>query len=157
MRWLELDPENCSIGRTLDLVGRPWTLLVLREAFHGVRRFEQLQRHLGVSRPVLSQRLRHLVKAGLLERTPYREPGSRSRGEYRLTAKGRDLYPVLLALMQWGDEHITDADGPMVQVRHRGCGHAVRVAMVCDQGHQVDSVRDLEARPGPGARDLQTD
>jgi DNA-binding HxlR family transcriptional regulator len=157
VHWLQLDTANCSIARTLDLVGQPWTLLVLREAFQGVRRFEQLQRHLGVSRPVLSQRLRHLVAAGLLERTSYRETGSRSRDEYRLTSKGRDLYPVLLALMQWGDRYVADADGPMIEVRHRDCDHAVRVAMVCDQGHEVESVRDLEARPGPGARELQPD
>jgi DNA-binding HxlR family transcriptional regulator len=151
VEWLETDTSNCSIGRTLELVGRPWTFLVLREAFQGIRRFDQLQRHLGVSRPVLSQRLNQLVGAGLLERARYQEPGSRPRDEYRLTGKGGDLYPVLLALLQWGDAYVADPEGPATEVRHRDCGRRVHVAMVCEDGHEVESLQELESRPGPGA------
>jgi DNA-binding HxlR family transcriptional regulator len=127
---------------------------VLREAFLGVRRFDQLQRHLRVSRPVLSRRLAHLAETGLLERVPYREPGSRPRDEYRLTAKGRDLYPVLLALLDWGDAYVADAEGPATEARHRDCGGAVRVALVCEYGHELESAGEVEARRGPGARPI---
>jgi DNA-binding HxlR family transcriptional regulator len=152
MDWLDVDTANCSIGRTLDVVGQPWTFLVLREAYQGVRRFDQMQRHLGVARPVLSRRLSHLVESGLLERVPYREPGSRPRDEYQLTGRGRELYPVLLALLDWGDAHLGDPGGPSVRVLHRGCGHPVHVAMRCEAGHGVASVDDVESVPGPGAR-----
>src|SRR5947209_12110312 len=95
--------ENCSIKRTLDTLGERWTLLVLREAFYGVRRFDDFQHNVGCARNVLSSRLARLVDRGILRREPYREPKSRPRFEYRLTEKGRDLYPILIALMQWGD------------------------------------------------------
>src|SRR4051812_45448436 len=112
MDWLEGDLANCPISRALEVVGQPWTLLILRETFNGVRRFDALQTHLGVSRPVLSRRLKQLVSDELLERRPYREPGDRARHEYRPTAAAWDLYPVLVALLQWGDRHRSDGNGP---------------------------------------------
>jgi DNA-binding HxlR family transcriptional regulator len=117
-----------------------------------VRRFDQLQQHLGVARPVLSRRLARLVDSGLLERVPYKEPGRRPRAEYHLTGRGRDLYPVLLALLDWGDTHLAGSEGPSVRVRHRGCGCPVHVAMRCEAGHDVASMDELDAHPGPGAR-----
>ena len=143
--------ENCSIARTLAVLGDRWTLLVLREAFNGVRRFEDLQRRLGVARDVLTVRLSCLVDEGVLERVPYREPGQRRRHEYRLTAKGLDAYPILVALLAWGDRHKADAAGPAVELVHAGCGGEVAVELRCEHGHAVD-VREVRVRPGPGAR-----
>src|SRR5664279_6346081 len=106
--WLQLDPTVCSVARTVALVGDKWTFLLLREVNNGVRRFEPLQRRLGAPRAVLAARLAHLGDAGLLERAPYREAGQRTRFEYRLTQRGADLRPVLVALMQYGDQHLAE-------------------------------------------------
>lgn len=149
MNWLEVDTAACSIARTLDVIGEKWTLLVLREAFNGVRRFDDIQRHLGVPRPVLSNRLQTLVDQGLLRRVPYREQGQRARHEYRLTGTGLDLYPALVALMQWGDQHAADPVGPPVRLGHERCGRPVHAAVVCECG-EVVSAREVTVEPGPG-------
>lgn len=114
--------ENCSIERTLAVVGEKWTFLVLREAFMGVRRFADMQAATGAPRQVLSARLTRLVEEGLLRKVPYREPGQRRRDEYRLTQMGLDLYPALMALMHWGDRYLADQEGPPVLLTHRDCG-----------------------------------
>ncbi|RTL70795.1 MAG: transcriptional regulator [Pseudonocardiaceae bacterium] len=150
--WADLDTANCSVARTAAIVGDAWTLVLLRDLFNGLRRFDDLATHLGVARTVLSRRLAGLVDAGLVEREPYREPGRRERHEYRLSAAGRDLLPVVLALMAWGDAHLTDDDGPPIVVEHRGCGAPVEVTLRCTDGHDVDPRRGTVARPGPGAR-----
>ncbi|QTV79786.1 winged helix-turn-helix transcriptional regulator [Microbacterium sp. NIBRBAC000506063] len=111
MEWLDYDTGNCSVQRTLEVIGEKWTILVLREAFNGVRRFDQIRDHTGMSDAVLSARLRTLVDQGVLAAVPYKEPGARTRYEYRLTEKGLDLYPVLIALLQWGDKHRADPAG----------------------------------------------
>src|SRR3954462_14060314 len=100
------DRSRCSVAGTLAVVGEKWSLLVLREAFLGVRRFADFQRILGAPKAVLSDRLATLVEQGVLTRVPYQAEGERQRHEYRLTAKGRDLYPTLVALMQWGDTYL---------------------------------------------------
>ena len=147
----DLDSSTCSVARSLEIVGRPWVLLVLREAFYGLRRFSDIQEHLGVSRSVLAARLDEMVEEGLLERRPYREPGRRERTEYVLADRGRDLYPVIVALRQWGDRHLAGDDGVPVHAEHAGCGASVRAELVCEAGHVVDS-GDVERRPGPGMR-----
>lgn len=144
--------ENCSIKRTLEIVGERWTLLVLREAFYGARRFEQFHSHVGCARNILSDRLGTLVEHGLLSREPYREPGARQRDEYRLTEKGLDLFPAVIALMQWGDRWEVDRDGPPVRVEHRDCGAPLQVSLRCASGHDDLSARDATPVPGPGAR-----
>jgi DNA-binding HxlR family transcriptional regulator len=149
---LRYSPANCSIARTLSVIGEKWTLLVLREAFTGVHRFEDFQHRLGCARNVLSARLATLVEHGILERAPYREQGQRPRSEYRLTDKGRELYGVLAALRDWGDRWLADEVGPSVAVEHAGCGAPVRAVLQCDAGHGPLTVRDVRARPGPGAR-----
>lgn len=148
-----MDPSTCSAGRTLEVVGQPWAMLVMREVLHGLHRFDQIQRHIAVSPAVLSRRLDLLVSAGLLTRVPYRERGSRERHEYRLTEAGRDLFPVLLALRNWGDRHL-GGPGPAVTYRHRDCGAELRLALVCADGHPVAGREDAVAEPGPGAREL---
>lgn len=152
MNWLDYDTENCSVRRTLDIVGERWTLLVLREAFNGVRRFDQIRDHTGISDAVLSDRLRTLVDADILAAVPYKEAGRRTRNEYRLTARGLDLYPILVALLQWGDRYVADASGPALVLSHRGCGEELHAAVICTAGHELASAHEGEARPGPGAR-----
>lgn len=144
--------ENCSVARTLAVVGEKWTLLVLREAFYGVRRFAEFQVNLGLARNLLGARLRTLVAEGVLERATYREPGARGRQEYRLTEKGRELFPALVALLQWGDKHLADAAGPAVVVRHDDCEQPVHAVLECAAGHRSLNARDTHPTPGPGAR-----
>jgi DNA-binding HxlR family transcriptional regulator len=144
--------ENCSIHRTLEVVGEKWTLLVLREAFYGVRRFDDFARAIGCARNILSARLNSLVDEEILVRVPYREEGQRARVEYRLTEKGHELFPVLVALLQWGDRWEGGPEGPPVEVRHRDCGEPVGVTMRCAAGHEDLTVRDVEPVAGPGAK-----
>lgn len=148
LRW---STENCSIQRALAQLGEKWTFLVMREVFQGVRRFDDLRVRTAVPRQVLSDRLDALVGAGVLRREPYREPGSRTRYEYRLTDKGLDVYPVLVALMAWGDRYLADEAGPAAEFVHRGCGEPVHLEMRCAAHHLV-TPREVGGRPGPGAR-----
>jgi DNA-binding HxlR family transcriptional regulator len=138
--------RTCSIARSLAVVGERWALLVVREVSLGVRRFADIQQATGAPPAVLSARLRDLVAAGVLETRPYREPGSRSRLEYRLTEAGRSLQPVLAALKDWGDEHLCDERGVPVITRHVDCGSPVHAALVCEDGHLVGP-RELRAEP----------
>jgi DNA-binding HxlR family transcriptional regulator len=143
--------ENCSLMRALTVVGERWTLLVLREAFLGVRRFDDFQRAIGCARNVLAARLCTLVENAVLRRVPYREPGRRLRYEYRLTHKGRDLAPSLIALTQWGDRYAADPEGAPVLIRHRSCGEPARAIVAC-AGHGELAPRDLTIILGPGAK-----
>lgn len=147
-----MSTANCTVQRTLDIVGEKWTLLVLRDAMNGVRRFDDFHRHVGLSEAVLSDRLRTLVAGGILETRPYREPGRRTRNEYRLTGKGWDLWPVVMALMQWGDRYAADPEGPPIHVTHTGCGEPVRAVVECSGAHGELTWRDVEVEPGPSAR-----
>jgi len=140
----------CSVAQCLEVIGEWWTMLIVRDAFLGVRRFDDFQARLGISRNVLTQRLRHLVDHGVLERVLYSEHPPRH--EYRLTDKGRDLWPVLTAMRQWGDAWEAP-DGPPLLVEHRGCGHALDAVMTCATcGHRLGP-RDVQVRPGPGDRE----
>ena len=151
---LDYDSANCAIGATVGLIGERPTFLVLREAFNGVRRFADMQRRTGMPRQVLSDRLAHLVDEGLLRKVPYQENGQRRRYEYRLTEKGMDLYPVLVALMEFGDRHAVGPAGPQVLLRHRDCGEPVHLQMACRAGHVLGSAREITPVPGPGARKI---
>ena len=151
---LDYDTANCAIGAAVGILGERPTFLVLREAFNGVRRFDDMQRRTGMPRQVLSQRLARLVAEGLLRKVRYQESGQRSRDEYRLTDKGLDLYPVLVALMEWGDRYESGADGPPVLLRHRACGEPVRLQLTCQAGHVLESAREVTPVPGPAARKI---
>ncbi|SNS62667.1 transcriptional regulator, HxlR family [Geodermatophilus saharensis] len=144
------DRSRCSVAGTLAVVGEKWSLLVLREAFLGVRRFADLQRVLGAPRAVLTDRLNTLVAEGLLRRVPYRAEGERQRHEYRLTQKGLDLYPALVALMAWGDRYLSEDGEAPLGLRHRDCGERVHLALVCDAGHELSGARDV--RPVPAVQ-----
>jgi DNA-binding HxlR family transcriptional regulator len=130
----------CPIARAMDVVGTRSAFLLLREAFYGTTRFDDFAGRVGVSQPVAAARLRELVADGLLTREPYRDPGQRTRMQYRLTEKGAELFPALAALMQWGDRWLGPAG---VELRHRDCGEVVRAELRCAAGHQPP-VEDIE-------------
>ena len=153
-QMLDYDTTNCAIGATVAMIGEKWTFLVLREVFNGVRRFDDMQRRTRAPRQILSDRLARLVEQGLLRKVPYQEHGQRSRHEYRLTSKGLDLYPVLVALMQWGDRYEAGPEGPPVLLQHRACGEPVRLQLSCRAGHVLESARDVTPVPGPGGRKI---
>jgi DNA-binding HxlR family transcriptional regulator len=136
------DRSRCSVAGTLAVVGEKWSLLVLREAFLGVRRFADFQRVLGAPKAVLSDRLATLVEQGVLARVPYQAEGARQRHEYRLTPKGRDLYPTLVALMQWGDTYLADGPAPL-ELSHTGCGAPVHLELSCAAGHHLAGPREV--------------
>jgi DNA-binding HxlR family transcriptional regulator len=151
MRMLGNDYSGqvCSIAATLEVVGERWSLLIVREVFLGVRRFEEMQADLGIARNVLQTRLTRLVEHGVLERRLYQEHPPRH--EYLLTDKGNDLWPTMVALMRWGDEHAPRAGGPPVLLEHRGCGGAVDDHRTCERCGARLSAVDVRAQPGPGA------
>ncbi len=138
---------DCSVAQCLEVVGEWWTMLVVRDAFLGVTRFEEFQRRLGISRNILQQRLGRLVEAGVLVRVPYSTHPPRD--DYRLTEKGRDLWPVLNAMRQWGDTYAAP-DGPPLELVHDACGHVGSQVLVCDACHEPVGPRDVHAVPGPG-------
>jgi DNA-binding HxlR family transcriptional regulator len=139
--------QNCSIARTLELVGERWTFLVLRDVFLGVRRFDAIQRKLGVARNVLSARLERLVAEEILEKVPYSERPLRH--EYRLTDKGLDLWPVIVELLRWGDRHAAP-HGPPIVIRHKGCGGELGERRICARCGEPLGARDVRAEAGPG-------
>lgn len=130
MRRTQLSKQPCSIARTLDIVGDWWAPLILRESFRGARRFSEFNERLGLSRNTLTSRLEHLVEQGMLEKVRYLERPERF--EYRLTAKGDDFYPVLMAMMAWGDRWLAGKNGPPVIAEHRECGETVQGVYVCE-------------------------
>jgi DNA-binding HxlR family transcriptional regulator len=130
--------DRCPIASSLDVVSTRSAFLILREAFYGTTRFDEFAERVGLSEPATASRLHELVEEGLLEREDYREPGQRTRQQYRLTPKGADLFPVLVALMQWGDRWLDDRGGP-VELRHRDCGETVTASLRCAAGHAVDT------------------
>jgi len=139
---------HCSVAQCLEVVGEWWSMLILRDVFLGVTRFDDLQKRLGIARNILNQRLNHLVEAGVLKKVIYSDHPPRY--DYRLTAKGRDLWPVLTAMRQWGDRHAAP-DGPPLQLVHETCGHLSDAVMACSACGERLEARDVRAVPGPGA------
>jgi DNA-binding HxlR family transcriptional regulator len=138
--------DRCTLAKALDVVSTRSAFLILREAFYGTDRFDDFAQRVGISEPVAAARLRELVDQGLLEREDYRDPGQRTRQRYRLTAKGADLFPALVAFMQWGDRWLDDRGGP-VELRHRDCGEPVALQLRCRAGHEVSPTElDLARR-----------
>ena len=143
MRWSEIDQQDCSVAQALAVVGDRWTLLILRDAFMGVRRFEAFQERTGAPRPVLAERLKTLVDEGVLEKRRYSERPDRF--EYRLTEKGLDLWPVLVSLLRWGDKWATGSTGPPVEITHKACDHVVVPELACPECGEWLTARDMEA------------
>jgi DNA-binding HxlR family transcriptional regulator len=138
----------CSIARTLDVIGEPWSPLILRDVYAGFSRFEQIQQDLGISRKVLTERLKWLVESGVLER---REYSSRPvRHEYVLTAKGKELCDLLLVMVRWGDRFLAGEAGPPVLYRHHACGEISHVELHCSVCDKPMRATDIDLLPGPG-------
>ena len=147
MRHADLADYPCSIIRPLSILGDRWTFMVVKQAFAGTRRFEEFLAALGISRGRLADRLDRLIEHEILERVPYKD--GRTRHEYRLTEKGHALYPVLLALRDWGDRYMAP-DGPPVLYRHEGCGGEAHTHITCDVCGEELTARDVSPAPGPG-------
>jgi DNA-binding HxlR family transcriptional regulator len=145
----DYDSQVCSIAATLEVVGERWSLLIVRDVLLGLRRFDEIQASLGIARNVLQTRLTRLLEHGVLEKRLYQERPARY--EYRLTEKGLDLWPAIVALMNWGDRYAAPQAGAPVLLEHRGCGGAVDEHRICSACGARLSVRDVRALPGPGA------
>jgi DNA-binding HxlR family transcriptional regulator len=150
MRWSELSREPCSMARTISVIGDRWTLMILRDCFLRIRRFDDFERSLGITRHLLADRLRRLVKAGVLRKQAYNERPKRY--EYRLTDKGLDLYPVMMAIVHWGDTHTAGTKGRPLLHEHIACGHTFDPVMTCSYCREEITARAVRIRPGPGAR-----
>jgi DNA-binding HxlR family transcriptional regulator len=150
MRWDEIGDMTCSVARALSVVGDRWSLLVLRDAFLGLRRFEDFQRDLGTTRHRLADRLRKLVEHGILERVRYQDHPPRF--EYRLTEKGKDLYPVIVSLTRWGDRWMAGKAGPPIELVHKSCGRPTMPTLACPECGETVAARDMMARMGPALR-----
>lgn len=150
MRWDDLSRENCSLARSLAVLGDRWTLLILRDALLRVRRFEEFEESLGIARRVLSERLALLVDEGILKKVAYQD--NPPRHEYRLTEKGLELYPVILSLVHWGDKYYDRKKGPPLLHTHKTCGHDFRAVMTCSECGEPVTARDVIVHAGPGAK-----
>lgn len=153
MRWDEIGEVPCSVARTLSVIGDRWTLLVLRDAFLRTRRFEDFQRQLGVTRHLLADRLKKLVAEDILLKVRYQEKPARY--EYRLTGKGRDLHPVIVSLVGWGDRWMADEDGPPMVLVHKSCGKPMHPELTCPDCGESVGPRDIEPRFGPALASLR--
>ena len=150
MQRTSFEAMNCSVAQCLEVIGEWWSMLIVRDAFLGVRRFDDFQSRLGISRNILTSRLTSLVAAGVLQKVPYQDRPLRH--EYRLTTKGRDLWPVLTTMREWGDRWAAPS-GPPVELVHDACGDTMVLHHTCKAcGEGVDS-RSVRAQPGPGANE----
>lgn len=147
----DFGPRRCSVARALAVFSDTWTFVVLREAFFGVRRFDEFQRNLGISRNVLTKRLMHLTERGIFERRPYQQ--APVRYEYRLTDKGLAMYPIFVTLMAWGDRWADDGNGPPLLLQHQTCGTHTQATVVCSHCHKPLDAHQMRYHPGPGATD----
>ncbi|TGD74687.1 transcriptional regulator [Mangrovimicrobium sediminis] len=152
MRWEDIDKQLCSVARSLSVVGERWTMLIIRDAFLGTRRFDQFQANLGITRHRLSERLAKLVEAGVLVKVPYSDRPLRH--EYRLTRKGLGLYPVLLTLARWGDEWMDQGEGPPLEYFHHKCGHMTRPVLACSECNAPLRPEEVSPQVGPPLRAL---
>lgn len=146
MKWNEIGNQPCSVARTMAVIGDRWTMLVLRNAFMGTRRFDDFQNQLSVTRQVLTDRLKRLVEAGVFRKEAYQP----NRYEYRLTKMGLDLYPVLLAVTAWGDTWLDEGNGPPLTFQHKGCGETMKPVLVCSECREPVAARDVIPMIGPG-------
>jgi len=151
MGGVDFAEMDCSVARTLAVIGERWSLLILRDAFNGVRRFDDFLESLGIARNILADRLQHLVDDGILERRRYQQRPDRF--EYRPTQKGRDLFPVLMAMREWGDRYLATVAGPPLRLTHRACGAEIATAVRCPHCGEPVTARDVRTERGPGFRD----
>ena len=150
MDWRDINLENCPVAGAMEVLGDKWTLLIIRDAFNGIKRFEDFQKHLGAPRALLTRRLRSLEEDGVLRRETYQEPGKRQRDQYVLTKKGASLQNILIALHEWGDEYVRGPEGHPLELIDGPSGERVRLAPVRESDNSLVNPRTLEIRPGPG-------
>jgi|SRR5579863_4335846 len=150
MRWNQIDTMTCSVARTLSVVGDRWTMLIIRDVFLGIRRFDAMQQDLRLTPHRLSDRLRKLVREGILARVQYEQRPRRY--EYRLTKRGIDLYPLIVAMIEWGDRWMAGSAGVPVELIHRPCGHSVKPQLICPSCNLKIAPREMSVRPGPALR-----
>ncbi len=148
MKRTDTSDWPCSIARAVDVLGDHWNLLIVRQACLGTRRFDDFQSALGISRNILTQRLNRIVDEGLLTKVLYDE--QRQRHEYRLTEKGREVYPILAAMAAWGDRWLNGPEGSPLILHHTACDHDMHAVVVCSQCDAALNVREVRAKPGPG-------
>ncbi|HEX8415438.1 MAG TPA: helix-turn-helix domain-containing protein [Sphingomicrobium sp.] len=148
MQWRELENQDCSIARTMAVIGDRWTLMILRECFLRVRRFDDFQTHLGIGRAILADRLSLLIAHDVLAKVQYQSHPPRY--DYRLTNKGRDLHPILMAIVHWGDTHMTGPAGRPVLHEHHVCGRTFDPVMTCSECGEALAASTVSVRPGPG-------
>ena len=149
MRWDSLEEEQCSLARTVAVIGDRWSLLVLRECFLRTRRFEEFQSRLSITRHLLADRLKKFVKFGVLRRVKYQERPARY--EYILTQRGLDLYPIVMAIVHWGDVHMAGERGRPLLHRHAPCGHPFDPVSICSHCREPLRAKDVVVERGPGA------
>ncbi|MFW2001751.1 winged helix-turn-helix transcriptional regulator [Acinetobacter ursingii] len=147
MKWDDIGEQPCSIARTLSIMGDRWTMLILRNCFLGTRRFDDFQSHLGVTRHVLSERLKRLVEHDILVKTPYVD--RQERFEYRLTEKGMELYPVLLSMANWADKWMDDGAGAPMLYHHKNCGKIFQPILTCSECGEEIQAKQVLAKPSP--------
>jgi DNA-binding HxlR family transcriptional regulator len=152
MRWDEIGQQTCSVARALSVVGERWTLLILRDAFLGTRRFDQFQHDIGITRHRLSERLAKLVEHGVLVKVPYHDRPVRH--DYRLTRKGLALYPVLMSLGQWGDEWMDEGEGVPLEYIHQSCGNPTQAVLTCSECGEILRPEKVETRLGKPLKDV---
>ncbi|MGN6161836.1 MAG: winged helix-turn-helix transcriptional regulator [Marmoricola sp.] len=140
--------EHCPISKTLDIVGTRSAVLIIREAFYGTTRFDDFADRVGITEAVASARLRELTEAGLFEKVPYREPGQRTRYEYRLTRMGVDLAPAVIGLYQWGGAYLSPGGQPPLALTHTDCGAPVHAQVTCAEGHHLEDFGEVTIKPG---------
>ena len=147
MKWDEISQQQCSVARSSAVLGDRWSLLILTDLFLGVRRFDDFHQRLGLSRTTLTNRLKLLAEHGVLQRHVYQQ--SPTRHEYRLTPKGLDLFPVISALVNWGDKYCFDGCAPPILRRHVPCGHDIEPVLTCPECHEQVDARSITARKRP--------
>jgi DNA-binding HxlR family transcriptional regulator len=150
MKWDALEEEPCSLARTVAVIGDRWSLLILRECFLRIRRFDEFQSSLGVTRHLLADRLKKLVRFGVLRKIPYQD--APKRYEYILTQKGLDLYPIIMSIVHWGNVHMIDSRGRPLLHEHKNCHKMFDPVMVCSECGEPLTAKAVHVHAGPGAR-----
>lgn len=148
MKIADIGNQPCSVARTLSVIGDTWSMMIIRNAFLGIRRFDDFHKNLGITRHVLTTRLNTLVEEEILYKTPYTE--TQKRFEYRLTQKGLDLYPILMSIIHWGDTYMDKGQGAPVDCVHKTCGHKFQPVMVCSECSEPLNPKQVKVEIGKG-------
>ena len=150
MRWADIGEDICSVSRSLSIVGDKWTLLIIRSAFMGTRKFSDFQSEIGMTRHRLSDRLTKLVDYGVFEKVEYQN--NPVRYEYRLTERGKELYPIIMSLVKWGDKWMAGKAGKPMEYIHNKCGNKVMPTLTCPECAEEIDPRDMTVMPGPAIK-----